>query len=511
MPKLKKTNLLQVVENAIRECGWHFHQIDPVATHPFRLKVSNEEESINIRVYIWNLSHGGGAKRPKHEYRIQVTGINRFERDKNEKSLILGWWEDQHIFAGFDYSKHTSKLGFSPSMQISEDTLLEASIGGIKSQEKTNGEIVVAFRPDYFIDYVLNLENYHSISKYEIIDESENEIIPFRFAITSYGADYPVDSLVQRINDNIIFVPPFQRNFVWDINRSSKFIESLILGLPVPGIFLSKEKETGRLLIIDGQQRLLTLYAFKSGKFKQKPFKLQNVQNDLAGKTYDELSAYDKNRLNDSIIHATVIRQDDPSNDESSIYLIYERLNTGGKLLNAQEIRASIYYGEFNELLNDMVKNLVWREIFGKPNERLKEQELILRFFALYYSHKKYEKPMKLFLNGFMAKNRHLQIYSATLLSKIFHETINFIYSALGKNAFKIVRGINTAVFDAVMVGTAIRIKSGEIKSSKNYTDAYYSLINNNDFASLTRGGTTDDIVVKKRINLAIEQFAKIK
>ena len=90
-------------------------------------------------------------------------------------------------------------------------------------------------------------------------DETENEQIDFRYVITSYGADYPVDSLMKRIKDKVIFIPPFQRQFVWNINEASKFIESLILGLPVPGIFLSKEKDTHRLLVVDGQQRLTTL------------------------------------------------------------------------------------------------------------------------------------------------------------------------------------------------------------------------------------------------------------
>lgn len=511
MPKLKKIGLLQIIENAVTASGWNFEEIDSVTTHPFRLRVYNDSNSINLRIYIWNLSHGGGVKRPQHEYRIQVTGINRFEREKNEKSLILGWWEENEVFAGFDYSKHTSKLGFSPSMQISENTLIQAKIDGLKTQEKTNGEVAVGFRADHFIDYIQNLENYHSIDEYEIIDESENEEIEFRYAITSYGADYPVDSIIKRIKDNVIFVPPFQRNYVWDISRASKFIESLILGLPVPGIFLAKETETGRFLIIDGQQRLLSLYAYREGEFKGKPFKLYGVQNDLLGKKYEDLSFGDKNRLNDAIIHSTIIRQDEPDDKDSSIYLIYERLNTGGKLLNPQEIRASIYYGAFNECLNELVKSNEWRDIFGKPDERLKEQELILRFFALYYEYKKYEKPMKLFLNSFMFRNRKLTLHPKSSLENVFYLTISTIHKAIGKGAFKIVRGINTAVFDAIMVGIATRLKQGGVTNSQGLKKVYLELINNEEFAALTRGGTTDDATVKQRIKLSIEAFSKIK
>src|SRR5689334_16025480 len=92
----------------------------------------------------------------------------------------------------------------------------------------------------------------------ELEDESSAPR-PLQYSITSYGADYPVDSLVKRIQVGDIFVPEFQRHFVWKHPQASRFIESLLLGLPVPGIFLSRDEETNKLLVIDGQQRLETL------------------------------------------------------------------------------------------------------------------------------------------------------------------------------------------------------------------------------------------------------------
>ena len=81
-------------------------------------------------------------------------------------------------------------------------------------------------------------------------DEGDDaEVQPFRYAISSYGADYPVDSLVKRMRDDSIYVPKFQRQFVWDNKDASRFLESLLLGLPVPSIFLSKEWDTGKLLV----------------------------------------------------------------------------------------------------------------------------------------------------------------------------------------------------------------------------------------------------------------------
>lgn len=165
-----------------------------------------------------------------------------------------------------------------------------------------------------------------------IVDNlGEEEIITFKYSITSYGADYPIDGLVRRISDGSIYVPIFQRDFVWSYGQASSFIESLLLGLPVPGIFLSREQDTQKLLVVDGQQRLRTLQYFYEGLFapNKKEFTLKNVQPQFEGKTYKSLPSEDRRRLDDSILHATVVRQDEPSDDESSIYLLFERLNTG--------------------------------------------------------------------------------------------------------------------------------------------------------------------------------------
>jgi hypothetical protein len=164
----------------------------------------------------------------------------------------------------------------------------------------------------------------------DIDPEGEDEELEFVYSITSYGADYPVDGLVKRIDAGDIIVPEFQRQFIWPRPRIERFIESLLLGLPVPGIFLAREPESNRLLVIDGQQRLRTLSAFYKGILRGREFKLsKGVQAQFVDRTYETLEEEDRRRLDDSIIHATVIRQDEPSDDQSSVYFIFERLNTG--------------------------------------------------------------------------------------------------------------------------------------------------------------------------------------
>lgn len=162
MAKHRKYDLLDIIVQSINDCGWSVLYVGDIADHPFILKIYNNEQSILLRIYVWNLTHGGGAARPKDEYRIQITGVEQFEHNDGEKTLILGWWSEAGVFAGFDYSKHTEKLGFSPSIQIREEFLRNAFLNGFSPCDKENGEIAIAFRPDFFVNYVQNLEELHA-------------------------------------------------------------------------------------------------------------------------------------------------------------------------------------------------------------------------------------------------------------------------------------------------------------------------------------------------------------
>ena len=220
---------------------------------------------------------------------------------------------------------------------------------------------------------------------------STNEAIEMpEYSITSYGADFDVEGLVRRLNDNDIEIPEFQRRFVWTQERASRFIESLLVGLPVPGIFLYREVDSESLQVIDGQQRLRTLQAFFRGKAAfgsstEKKFDIQGkgIESKFIGLTYDRLEEKYRRKLHNSIIHATVIRQTTPDDGDSSKYFVFERLNTEASQLSGQEIRAAIYQGQFNDLIRELNLIQSWRVLFGRtpnPDKRKRDEELILRF-----------------------------------------------------------------------------------------------------------------------------------
>jgi hypothetical protein len=344
----------------------------------------------------------------------------------------------------------------------------------------------------------------------EVLEEEE-EVVPFQYDISTSGRDYDVFHLVTQLKNGDIVIPTFQRGYVWSLRDASRFVESLLFGLPVPNIFLSVEPESQKLLVVDGRQRLSTIQYFYDGiwPITKREFALRGTgeKGKYEGSTYKSLPDVDKRRLDHAQLRASIIRQDAPSEDSSSIYHVFERLNTSGVSLTPQEIRAAIYHGGFSDLIGDLNKNRQWREIYGPENKFMRDQELILRFFAFYYNLPNYRTPMKEFLNKFMAWNRYLARIPAARLTALFSATITLIFDALGKQAFRPVRSLNTAVFDSVMVGVGKRLTASAAPSASGVRTAYQRLVENDEFILMTQHSTGHPTNVERRFEMALEAF----
>ena len=343
----------------------------------------------------------------------------------------------------------------------------------------------------------------------EIVSESNEETLAVTYSITSYGLDFDVDGLVRRLDRGDIEIPDFQRDFVWTQAISSRFIESLLLGLPVPGIFLYR-MENSKYQVIDGQQRLRTLQRYRIGIFNDKLFRLVGLESRFNHKTYQQLTSSDRRQLDDSIIHATIIRQDEPDDNGSSKFSIFERLNTSAKPLSPQEIRAAIYQGKFNDLLNELNENPDWRKLFGKTHSRKRDQELILRFLAMYFQLEDYAPPMKRFLNDFMSGNLRLETYSADLIRPLFCRTVQTILEKIGPQALKPSRAVNAALCDALLVGVARRLDDQEARVS-DIKEKYDDLLENERFQASIFVGTSQSENVKRRTQLATDAFSTVE
>lgn len=160
MAKLTKQQLLQKLVSAAALSDWSVTH-DGTANHPFRLLLSKDNETERVLVYIWNITSGGN-NRPADEYRIQVTGVTTIDQVAGSKTLLLGYWQQNDVFAGWDASRHSGPVtGSSPSFQIREDYLLKAYSDGLSVCPRSNDEVAVAFNPLSFVNYVRNLSELH--------------------------------------------------------------------------------------------------------------------------------------------------------------------------------------------------------------------------------------------------------------------------------------------------------------------------------------------------------------
>ena len=332
-----------------------------------------------------------------------------------------------------------------------------------------------------------------------------------RYSIFSYGADFSVDGYLTRLRRRDIFIPDFQRNFVWTIPQASRFIESLILDLPVPGVFLFREPDTRKLMVVDGQQRLRSLEMFKEGVANGREFRLTGVSAELEGCTWDHLLATDRRSLEDAIIHATIFQQNDPADDCSSVYEVFERLNSGGTALQDQEVRACVYRGSFVRFLGEMNQDVNWRALFGKTNRRKKDEEIILRFLALYESLSDYRRPMKHFLNRFAARHRTLAHEDSERFRRVFENTMRVVNEVLTPRSLRPRRAFNVAVADAVLVGVARRLDKGPLEDPAGLKQAHREVMEQLEERQLYQGSTTHQDRLIERVRIAVETYASVR
>jgi hypothetical protein len=332
--------------------------------------------------------------------------------------------------------------------------------------------------------------------------------------IVSYNVANTVEVLKFKIdNEEIDLKPEFQRDFVWDINRASLFIDSLILGLPIPSIFLGLKQDDENFIVIDGQQRLKSAYYYIEGKFKsngiESIFSLKNLKDrDWNNLTYQELDDKIKKRIRNAVINTTIIEDIDSKPDV--VHDLFHRLNTGGMPLTDQEIRNCVYSGDFNLQLIELNKNLNWRTLLGViiPDKRLRDTELVLRFFSLLHDINSYKPSMKIFLSDFQDRNKANTSFLAEN-KRLFETTVSLIAENIGSNAFKTTRAINKSITDAIMVSIAQILQEGI--TPINILTNYKKLILDSEFVKYTQSGTTTPTNVKSRIDLARNYFKGLR
>lgn len=314
--------------------------------------------------------------------------------------------------------------------------------------------------------------------------ESDEDIgsldqVSFSSAVVS-GNDWTTETLLNQINKgNIILNPDFQRRDAWDKKRKSKFIESLILGLPIPQVVLAESKERkGSYIVLDGKQRLLSIRQFSANAddkvYEQLKLTDLEIRDDLIRKSlqdlrddlnlFDDLSAFENQPIR------TVVIKNWPNED--FLYHVFLRLNTGSVPLSPQELRQALHPGPFVSFLDQSSSNSdALREILKlkKPDFRMRDAELLLRFFSFKNFLSEYGGTLKKFLDDTCENlNENWEEKEELIASQLesFEIAHIFIKSIFNGNQYRKWSGssyesrFNRAVFDILIlsfVDTEIR------------------------------------------------------
>ena len=367
--------------------------------------------------------------------------------------------------------------------------------------------------------------------------ESQND----EYSIISYDIsvipnDFNVMTINSLIESGVIEMPVFQRNYVWDKKRASRFIESLILGLPIPQIFLY-QVERNKYSIIDGQQRLMSIYFFIKQRFPKtgkrvflrqvfndngripekilssneyfQDFKLQFPKQEngkphpMNNKNYETLDSEQKNSFNLMPIRCMSIRQN-RQEDIEAVYEIFNRLNTGGLNLYPQEIRGCLYSSSFYSMIYELNRNEQWRMLLGKEeDDKCRDVEIILRCFALLYDKAEYTGSMVQFLNKFSKKVQKLDKDKIEYDKKLFLDVVE-LCNNLGKKEFLAKNNsFNVSLFDSVFVAVAEKIIADGKENAYIEEDKFKQLKEDDEFKEVTTHSTSHVDSLRKRLELA--------
>ena len=346
-------------------------------------------------------------------------------------------------------------------------------------------------------------------------DEPIEDELVVEYDIASYPSDLTLSVIHEMWRDGDIEIPDFQREFVWNIRQSSLLIDSFLSGLPVPQLFFYIDEEN-KNLVIDGQQRILSVIFYFEGYFgvenlqgRRQVFRLAGLdeRSPYHRKKYDELQETDKRKLRSSVLRVVNIRQLSPKADNTSVYHIFERLNTGGTPLSPQEIRNCVFRGKFAAVLKELNKDENWRKILGRRHfdKRQRDVELVLRIFSLTGNWGNYEKRIKTFLNRNMQKNRHANTKRVEKFQALFPEVTKYIVENLGPRPFHIRGPVNRSALESVMATVSEEYDD----LPENFSERYKNMLEADEFHETTYLGTSDVVVLQRRFDITRRYLIK--
>ncbi len=310
----------------------------------------------------------------------------------------------------------------------------------------------------------------------------------------------------------LIIDPEFQRNLVWKHEQKSKFIESVLLNIPIPPLYVNQDK-TGKYIIVDGLQRTSTLSEFINNRFKLTGLE---VLTDLNDRTFSDLGPTLQTKFEDKKLWIYVIK---PSVPLPMVYDIFHRINTGGTQLTRQEVRNCFYIGPATRLLKELSEQEQFRQAIdgGISPKRMKDREAVLRYlaFRIFGYKTNYKNDMDAFLGEAMKKINHMEDKKIDNLRRDFERVMKLTYDFFGDRNFRLptasTRGrVNIALLESVSYFFALKSDAFLQKHKKKILKNYEILLKNPIFIDAIRYSTGDTRRVRNRFDLAQKILGKI-
>lgn len=348
-------------------------------------------------------------------------------------------------------------------------------------------------------------------------DDTELELDEDQRQIIWQAKDFSIREFSSMQQDNELDLQPsYQRKYVATPALASRLIESILMDVPIPVIYLAQEKDS-TYSVIDGQQRLTSFLSFVNGSFPNgNEFRLTGlkVYKELNKKNFKELSKEQQTKIKTTTLHTIIIKKE---SNEDIKFEIFERLNTGSIKLNEDEIRNTVYRGPYINLLSELENNKTFHDIVQKENakNRMAYRGMILRFFALSEkTYLNYKPSMKQFCNKELRDNRNLSEDKQREYKDRFLHCVDLVKTVFGQNAFKRYqldkngngsygKNLNMSLFDIQMCGFVNYPKNDILRNMDAIREAMLDLMTtNSDFIESIEKSTSDKKVLQNRFKI---------
>jgi uncharacterized protein with ParB-like and HNH nuclease domain len=318
---------------------------------------------------------------------------------------------------------------------------------------------------------------------------AEQQIIEEKEPVAFDTREYPVEVLIDKYQSSEFIIPKYQRNFVWeeDKEKMSKFIESIILDLPIPYLFFADEKETGKLEIVDGSQRIRTLNSFKNNEFELEGLEKLDLLN---GFKFSDLSESRQRRFLRKTLRSIELTEKASSDVRRDLF---ERISTKPYDLLPMELRKGLYDGEFYNFIEECSQNELFVRlcpISEKRKNRGEAQELILRYFAYADNYQNFVHSVEDFMDDYM-KDKHDNGFDRQIMKTQFENMLNFVEQNFpyGFRKSENSNSIARTRFEAISIGITLALQ----ERNDLTTNSIPEWLNSDDFKEQTTSGSANN------------------